>query len=305
MRIHLRSRSDHPAFTAVTWCFAMWNVFVTAGNDWLRHRDARLGAALAYYSVFSLGPLLLIVVSIAGVFFGREVVSTALNDQLRSLLGPAGSQAVEAMLQGAGAQTGGAIAAVIGVLLLLIAALGVVAQLKDALNTIWETKEPEHGGIWAYIRTYLVSFAGILALGFLLAVSLVVSTALSGLSVWLGAGESLIWSALNFIVSLGVLSALFAMLFKWFPDAEVAWRDAWIGGLTTAVLFNIGKAAISWYIGTQGLESTYGAAASLVVLLIWVYYSAQILLYGAEVTHVLGRMDPSPASTSIPSDQLP
>ncbi len=279
----------------------MWTVFVAAGNDWLRHRDARLGAALAYYSVFSLGPLLLIVVSVAGLFFGREVVSTALNDQLRSLLGPAGSQAVEAMLQGAGSPAGGVIAATVGVVLLLLAALGVVAQLKDALNTIWETKEPQHAGIWAYVRTYLVSFAGILALGFLLAVSLVINTALSGLSGWLGAGQGLLWWALNFAVSLGVLSGLFAMLFRWFPDADVAWRDALIGGLTTAMLFNIGKAAISWYIGTQGLESTYGAAASLVVLLIWIYYSAQILLYGAEVTHVLGRTASSRAEGLSPS----
>ena len=270
----------------------MWTVLVTAGNDWLRHRDARLGAALAYYSVFSLGPLLLIVVSIAGLFFGREAVASALNSQLRELLGPAGSQAVEAMLQGAGSQTGGTIAAMVGILLLLAAALGVVVQLKDALNTIWETKEPEHTGVWDYLRTYLISFAGILGLGFLLAVSLVINTTLSGFSSWLGAGESLLWQLLNFAISLAVLSALFAMLFKWFPDADVAWRDAWTGGAVTALLFNLGKTAISWYIGTQGLESTYGAAASLVVLLIWIYYSAQILLFGAEVTHVLGQSEP-------------
>ena len=139
---------------------------------------------------------------------------------------------------------------------------------------------------------------GILALGFLLAVSLVINTALSGLSGWFGGGQSLLWECANFVISLGVLSALFAMLFRWFPDADVAWRDAWIGGLTTALLFNIGKTAISWYIGTQGLESTYGAAASLVVLLIWIYYSAQILLYGAEITHVLGRATaPHPSRT--------
>jgi membrane protein len=267
----------------------MWEVLVAAGRDWLRHRDARLGAALAYYSVFSLGPLLLIVVSVAGVLFGREAVSTALIAQLRTLLGPSGSLAVEAMLQGAGTRSGGVATAAIGIALLIVASIGVVIQLKDALNTIWDTKEPEHGGLWAHLRAYLVSFTGILALGFLLAASLVVNTALSGLSTWLGAGQSLLWEAVNFAVSLAVLSALFAMLFKWFPDADVAWRDAAIGGLTTALLFNAGKTAISWYIGTQGLESTYGAAASLVVLLIWIYYSAQILLYGAEVTRVLGK----------------
>lgn len=269
----------------------MVTVLVTAANDWMRHRDARLGAALAYYSVFSLGPLLLIVVGIAGLFFGREAVATALNSQLRDLLGATGSQAVEAMLQGAGSQVGGSIAAIVGIALLMLAALGVVVQLKDALNTIWETKEPDHSGLWQYLRTYLVSFAGILGLGFLLAISLVINTALTGLSSWLGAGETLLWTILNFIISLAVLSALFGMLFKWFPDAEVAWRDAMIGGFVTALLFNVGKSAISWYVGMQGLESSYGAAASLVVLLIWIYYSAQILLFGAEVTHVLSARD--------------
>jgi len=239
----------------------MWTVITTAANDWLRHHDARLGAALAYYSVFSLGPLLLIVVSIAGLFFGGDAVRTALTGQFRSLLGPTGSQAVEAMLKGAGSTSGGTLTGIIGVVLLLVAAVGVVVQLKDALNAIWETKQPEGAGIWWYLRTYLVSFAGILALGFLLAISLVVSTGLAALSSWMGGGESLFWQLVNFLVSLAVLGFLFAMLFKWFPDAVVGWRAALIG-LATSLLFNLGKLAIGWYIGRQGLESTYGAAAS-------------------------------------------
>jgi membrane protein len=265
-----------------------WTVLKTAGSDWLRHHDARLGAALAYYSVFSLGPLLLIVVAVAGFFFGGDAVREALTGQLRNLLGPTGGQAVEAMLKGASSPRSGILSGAIGVVLLLVAALGVVVQLKDALNTIWETKQPERAGLWWYLRTYLISFAGILGLGFLLAVSLVISTVLSVFSAWLGGGESLFWQSLNFLISLGVLGALFAMLFKWFPDADVQWADAIKGGLATSLLFNIGKLAIGWYIGSQGLESTYGAAASIVVLLIWVYYSAQIVLFGAEVTHVLG-----------------
>ncbi|MGD9805407.1 MAG: YihY/virulence factor BrkB family protein [Hyphomicrobiaceae bacterium] len=267
----------------------MWSVLKTAASDWLRHRDARLGAALAYYSVFSLGPLLLIVVGLAGLLFGRETVATALNDQIRALLGPTGSQAVNAMLEGAGTPAGGAISTAVGTALLLMAALGVVVQLKDALNTIWDTKEPEHAGIWSFLRAYLISFAGILGLGFLLAVSLVISTALAALTEWIGTGDGALAASLNFTVSLIVLAALFTMLFKWFPDADVAWRDASWGGAFTALLFNVGKLAISWYIGMQGLESTYGAAASLVILLIWIYYSAQIVLFGAEITHVLSR----------------
>ena len=265
----------------------MQEILVTAVNDWFRHRGARLGAALAYYSVFSLGPLLLIVTSIAGLVFGEDAVRGALAGQFRSMLGTSGSQAVEAMLKGAAVESSGRLAAVFGIILLLVAALGVVVQLKDALNTIWEVKEPEYAGVWWYLRTYLISFAGILSLGFLLAVSLVISTALTAFSTYAGgtAVEGLFWQALNFVVSLAVLSGLFATLFRWFPDTEVTWSDAWPGALVAALLFNIGKLAIAWYIGTQGLESTYGAAASIVILLIWVYYSAQILLFGAELTH--------------------
>jgi membrane protein len=264
-------------------------VLRTAVNDWFRHRDARLGAALAYYSVFSLGPLLLIVVGITGFLFGGDAVRAALNTQFQSLLGATGTQAVDAMLKGASSPSSGLVSGLIGLVLLAVAALGVVVQLKDAINTIWEVREPEQASVWAYIRTYLVSFAGILGLGFLLAVSLVLSTLLAALSSRFGGnGESMLWHGVNFAVSLGVLSLLFAMLFRWFPDAHVEWTHALIGGLATAVLFNAGKAVIAWYIGSQGLESTYGAAASVVVLLIWVYYSAQIVLFGAEVTHVLG-----------------
>jgi len=283
----------------------MWSVLKTAAGDWLRHRDARLGAALAYYSVFSLGPLLLIVVGLAGMFFGRETVAKALNDQIRALLGPTGSQAVNAMLEGAGTPAGGAVSTAVGTALLLMAALGVVVQLKDALNTIWDTKESEHAGIWGYLRTYLISFAGILGLGFLLAVSLVVSTALAALTALIGTGGGPLAALLNFAVSLIVLAALFTMLFKWFPDADVAWRDASWGGAATALLFNVGKLAISWYIGMQGLESTYGAAASLVILLIWIYYSAQIVLFGAEITHVLPRAAHGGEPARVFSDGCP
>jgi membrane protein len=231
---------------------------------------------------------------VAGLFFGGDAVREALTGQFRSLLGATGSQAVEAMLKGAGSTGSGVLSGMVGLVLLLVAALGVVVQLKDALNSIWETKEPEGAGIWWYVRTYLISFAGILGLGFLLAVSLVISTVLSAFSSWVGGGETLFWQTANFLLSLGVLSALFAMLFKWFPDANIGWQDAMKGGVVTSLLFNIGKLAISWYIGSQGLESTYGAAASIVVLLIWVYYSAQIVLFGAEVTHVLGHADEVP-----------
>ena len=267
----------------------MLDVFRTALADWSRHRVARLGAALAYYSVFSLGPLLLIVTSIAGFLFGRDAVQGALSGQFKSLLGDTGSQAIEAMLKGAAVESSGRLAAIVGIVLLMVAALGVVVQLKDALNTVWEVPEPEYAGLWPFLRTYLISFGGILALGVLLAVSLVINTALAALSNWMGGAASVFWQSVNFIVSLGVFTALFAALFRWFPDADVTWADAWPGGLVSALLFNVGKLGIAWYIGTQGLESTYGAAASLVVLLIWIFYSVQIVLFGAEISHVYGQ----------------
>jgi len=270
-----------------------WKILKTAVDQWFVHRSARLGAALAYYSVFSMGPLLLIVISVAGLFFGADAVRGNLTAQFRSMIGETGSKAVEAMLVGASSPHAGRVAAATGVILLLVAALGVVSQLKDAMNTIWNVEENTEAGVWWYLRTYLVSFAGILALGFLLAVSLVLSTALAAFSSWAGTATTIVGEAINFIASLAILAALFAMLFKWFPDTEIAWSDVLPGAVATALLFNLGKFAIGWYIGTQGLESTYGAAASIVVLLVWVYYSAQIVLFGAELTHAYAAMSGS------------
>jgi membrane protein len=271
----------------------MWSVLREAVNDWFRHRSARLGAALAYYSVFSLGPLLLIVTSVAGLFYGQDAVRGAISQQFRGMLGPAGSEAIEAMLKGASSQTSGTLTAIFGIVLLIVAALGVVVQLKDALNTIWETKEPESASIKWYVRTYGIALAGIIALGFLLAVSLVISAGLAAFSAWIGGSvtESVLWQIITMLISFAVLSSLFALLFKFFPDADIEWRHVWPGALATAVLFELGKLAISWYIATQGLESTYGAAASIVILLVWVYYSAQIVLFGAELTHAYATRD--------------
>jgi membrane protein len=262
-----------------------WRILKIALNQWFEHRSSRLGAALAYYSVFSMGPLLLIVTSVAGLFFDADTVRSGLSSQFKALLGSAGSQAVEALLLGASSARSGRLAGLAGVVLLVVTALGVVSQLKDAINTIWNVSEPKDVKVSWYVRTYLVSFAGILALGFLLAVSLVISTVLSALSAHLGTSTTIVGVLLNTLVSLALLSVVFAMLFKWFPDTEVSWHDVLPGAFATAVLFNFGKFVIGWYIGREGLESTYGATASLVALLIWVYYSAQIVLFGAELTH--------------------
>lgn len=266
----------------------MWSILTTAVENWSRHRSSRLGAALAYYSVFSLGPLLLIVISIAGLWFGEDAVRGSLTAQFRELLGNDGAQIVEAMLRGAASRESGGITAIFGLGLLLVAALGVVAQLKDALNTIWDAPEPTGNGFLWYLRTYLISLAGVMALGFLLMVSLVVSTGLAAVTAWASTAvghEAQLGQVASTLVSLVILTALFSMLYKGFPDVHVGWRDVWPGALAAAFLFEAGKLAIAWYIGRQGLASTYGAAASIVVLLIWVYYTAQIVLFGAEISH--------------------
>jgi membrane protein len=258
-----------------------------AAANWVKHKDARQGAALAYYSIFSLGPLMVIAIAISSLVFGQEAVRGEVGSQLKGLLGDVGAQAVEAMLAGASKPQQGIVATVLGVGTLLFAAVGVVVQLKDALNTVWEVEPPKNGGIWPFVRTYLASLAGVLAVGFLLLVSLLLTTALSAGSKYFAPylPEAALLIVGSF-VSFGVITLLFAMMFKWLPDTPVKWRNVWLGAAITAALFEVGKFLIGLYIGKQALESTYGAAASLVVLLIWIYYSSQIVLMGAEFTQV-------------------
>jgi membrane protein len=261
-----------------------------AATLWMGHKDARLGAALAYYSIFSLGPLIVIAIAIAGLLFGGDAVRDQVSSGLKDLLGDTGAQAIDAMLAGASRPREGIVAAVIGIGTLVFAAVGVVVQLKDALNTVWEVETPPGKGIWGFIRTYVLSLAGVLSLGFLLLISMLVTTALAAGGKYLAPylPEAAL-QAVSVAVSFGVISLLFAMMFKWLPDAEITWGDVWIGAVATAALFEIGKFLIGLYIGKQGLESTYGAASSIVIVLIWVYYSAQIVLLGAEFTNVYAK----------------
>lgn len=259
-----------------------WSLISAAIGGWFRHRCPRLGAALAFYALFSLGPLLLIVISVAGFLFGEAEAREAVIGGFRDRLGESGSRAVAALLEGAASGRAGLIAAATGGVLLLVAAAGAVVQLKDALNTIWEVEPGRDGGWFSMARDYLASLAGIAMLGVLLAALLVFNTAVAAVTG--GAEMSGLWHLINLVASLGLLTLVFAALFYAFPDAPVEWRDVWPAAAATAVLFQAGTLAISWYIGTQGLSSTYGAAASLVALLIWIYYSAQIVLLGAELS---------------------
>jgi membrane protein len=265
---------------------SLWPVVKDAGLQWVAHKDARMGAALSYYSVFSIGPLILIAVAIAGLVFGREAVQGQVTDALRGLLGESGAQSISGMLASADRPREGIIATLFGIVTLVAAAIGVVVQLKDAFNTVWEVKETPGTGFWGFVRTYVLSVAAVLAVGFLLLVSMVMTAGLAAFGKYVGSmlPEALLQTA-SFAVSFAMIALLFALMFKWVPDTPVQWRDVWLGAVATAALFEIGKFLIGLYIGKQGLESAYGAASSLVVVLIWVYYSAQIVLLGAEFTH--------------------
>jgi membrane protein len=267
-----------------------WTVVKEAVSSWSNHKDARQGAALAYYSVFSLGPIILIAVAVAGLLFGRDAVTAQVVSSLKEMLGETGVKAIEAMLAGASRPAAGVLATVIGIGALLFAAIGVVVQLKDALNGVWEVEESKEGGAWHFARNYVLSFAAVLTLGFLLLVSLLVTAGLAAAGKFVAPymAEGVL-HVISMLASFAVVSVLFAMMFKWPPDVSVAWADVWLGALLTALFFELGQAAIGLYIGKQGLESTYGAAASIVVVLIWVYYTSQIILMGAEITRAYSR----------------
>ena len=271
-----------------------WTVAKEAATNWSGHKDARQGAALAYYSVFSLGPIIVIAIAIAGLFFSHEAVTSQVTSTLKEMMGDNGAQAIEAMLAGASRPAEGALATILGIGALLFAAIGVVVQLKDALNVVWEVEVSKESGLWHFARSYVLSFALVLAVGFLLLVSLLVTAALAAAGKFVAPYmPEAILQVVSLLVSFAVVTVLFAMMFKWLPDVSVAWRDVWLGAFITALFFEVGKAAIGFYIGKQGLESTYGAAASIVVVLIWVYYTSQIILMGAEVTHAYAKHEGS------------
>jgi membrane protein len=262
-----------------------WALLREAVAGWLSHGMSTQGAALAYYSLFALGPVMLISISIAGLVFGPEAVRGQLSTQLAGLVGEQGAEGIESLLAGVGRPTEGVLAGFVGVLTMLIAAVTVVVQLKDALNLVWGAAAKPATGVVGFLRKYAISLAGVLAMGFLLLVSLVITTALAAM----GAAFSYffpeaLFQLITFAVSLFVTTFLFAMMFKWLPDIAIGWLDVMPGAFVTALLFEAGRFLIGVYIGKQGLESTYGAAASLVVLMVWVYYSSQLVLFGAEVT---------------------
>jgi len=248
----------------------------------------RLSASLSFYTALSLAPLVLLVVGLAGLVIDRQQIAGQLAAQIEGLVGPAGRQLVETILATTTPQ-GGTLATVIGLATLILGATAVFGELQTTLNLIWEVKPAPTGGVWAglwaWLRQRFVSLAMVFAIAFLLLVSLVISAALASVTTsFHGAGQVLFGRVLEIAISLPVLTMLFALLFKYVPDAEIYWRDVWVGGGVSAVLFTLGKTAIGYYIGHASVGSAYGAAGSLVVLLVWVDYSSLILFFGAEFT---------------------
>jgi membrane protein len=268
-----------------------WQLLSETFNEWSEDRAPRLGAALAYYTLFSLAPVLVIAIGLAGLVFDRRTVERQVLDQVTALVGAQGAEAVQAMLASATADpAGGLVAVALGVVALVLGATGAFAELQDALNTIWNVKARPGGGVGGMVRARALSFAMVLVIAFLLLVALVVSAALAALGPLLGAVVPPgVLHAVNTVVSLAVITGLFATIFKVLPDVEVPWRDVWPGAVLTALLFVVGKEAIGLYLGKAGVASGYGAAGSLVVVLVWVYYAAQILFFGAEFTQVYAR----------------
>lgn len=274
-------------------------------SAWSEDYAPSMGAALSYYSLFSIAPLLLIVIAIAGFAFGDEAARGAIFGQLQGLMGADSAMAVQAMLEAANRPKQGLISAIIGVAVLLVGATTVFGELQNDLDRIWRAPaRAQASGLWNLLRTRLLSFGMILGLAFLLMVSLVLSAALAALGKWWGPAFGVLAHTVDVLLSFALVTVVFALIYRFIPRVQVAWHDVWLGAAVTSLLFAVGKFLIGLYLGQASIASTFGAAGSLVVLMVWVYYSAQIFLFGAEFTWVYahelgsrrGQADPRPAS---------
>lgn len=268
---------------------AILPMFWTALKAWWDDDALRLGASLAYYTLFALAPILLVATAVAGLVFGAEAVRGEIVGQLDHLVGREGAHAVQGLLEGASQRRAGILATALGSITFVVAATGAFLELQAALNTIWRVKRDPRANLRGFVLDRLRSFSLVVAIGFLLMVSLAVTAALAALNAWLAHRSpsiALAWSAVNVFVSIGVSTALFTLLYRFLPDVTLRWRDVTIGAFVTAVLFTVGQQLIGLYLGQSSVTSSYGAAGSLMILLLWVFYSCQILLFGAEFTRV-------------------
>jgi membrane protein len=269
-------------------------------SEWSGDNVPRLGASLAYYAAFSIAPLIVIVLAVAGLIFGREAATGALNDQLRELLGEQGAQGVANLVSSANQPADGILATVVALVVLLFGASGVFGELQSSLNFIWHVDSSTQSFWWS-IKNRFLSFAMVFGTGFLLLISLVLSVVLAAAAKWFSASISVPATLMQYIhqiIAFAITALLFGLIFKILPDVEIRWKDVWIGAILTALLFTVGKYLIGLYLGQSAMASSYGAAGSFVVLLVWVYYSAQILFLGAEFTKIHSR-----ASGSEPTNR--
>jgi membrane protein len=273
---------------------AVWALFRDAYYEWSDDNAPRLGAALAYYTVFSVAPLLVLSIAVVGMVFGQEAARGQVMAQIRDLVGDPVASAVQGLIARSSDTSSGILATLVSVGTLLLGASWVFSELQSSMNVIWDAPPPRSSGVSGLVKDRLFSFAMVLAVGFLLLVSLILSTVLSAISTYfqyLLPGATSAWAiyGLDLGASLAIFSLLFALMFKVLPDVNNTWRDVWLGAVVTAVLFAVGKVLLGLYLGRASVTSTYGAAGSLIVLLLWVYYSAQILFFGAEFTQVYAR----------------
>jgi membrane protein len=283
----------------------LWGLLRESAARWKDDYASSMGAALSYYTIFSIAPLLLIVIAVAGIAFGEEAASGALFEQLRGLLGDEGATMAQKLVAGAREPRTSVIATITGVGAMILGATTVLNELQSALDRIWRAP-PDKAGLWTMLRRRFAAVSLILAIGFLLLVSLVASAALGVLSQWwspLFGKMRWLFEAFNFAASLAMVTALFAMIYKILPRVRIGWKDVWTGAAVTALLFTLGKFLIGLYLGRSAVTSGFGAAGSVVVILLWVYYSAQIFLLGAEFTVVYARRFGS--LRGVPAPQTP
>jgi membrane protein len=272
----------------------IWSLLKETVDEWQRDKVSQMAAALAYYTLFSIAPLLVIAVAVAGAVFGQEAARGEVVAQIQGLLGKAGAEVVQTALANTqNPQSGnGIVPFIISTLALIFGASGVFIQLQDSLNAVWNVEPSPQAGVKAVVRKRIFSFAMVITIGFILMVSLIVSTTLAALSTFTNqlfpALESL-WRLVNIGISLGVFTLLFALIYKYLPDIRIVWKDVLVGAFFTSILFSIGKELLGLYLGNGSFGSAYGAAGSVVTILAWIYYAVQIMLFGAEFTQVYTR----------------
>jgi membrane protein len=297
-RSHTRSRGSRAQNDPIT-PDRLWTMLKEAFAGWWNDNVPRMGAALAYYTLIALAPILIVAIAVGGMVFGPEAVRGEIVGQIEGLVGRDGALAVQAMLEGAAKSSSSIPATIIGVITFFVGATGAFLELQTDLDSIWRVKPRSRGNFLRdLVMQRMISFGLVLGFAFLLLTSLVVSAALAAVHTYMGntfPGVALLWATVNAVVSLGVITLLFAMIYKVLPDVKLAWVDVWVGAVVTAVLFTAGKFLIGLYLGTSSFASTYGAAGSVIVVLVWVYYSSQIILLGAEFTRAyVAQFGPRP-----------